>query len=193
MNTLRTSQIIASSLLSSLQASLDGTHLIQSGAMPPLLNSHPVVIPPGMMQMPFSAPATMAEQSMGAIMGPSHQLPAYSMPPTTLVASPHTSPPSYSPTHSASPQRNFPGSPATVPYSQSMAPQPIMMDELTAGGSPMRKSPEAHYLHHGYDASPSNSPMASSHFPVRTHSPPHAGIYSGSPTMATNHSPVAHF
>lgn len=148
------------------------------------------------MPMSFTTPASLPEQPMGPIMGqPTHQLPAYSIPSTTSVVSPHShsSPPTYSPTHSASPQRTFPGSPATVPYSQSMPPPPMMMDELAAGSSPMRKSPESHYLHHGFDNSPSNSPMASSHFPVRTHSPPHSGLYSGSPTMMSNHSPVAHY
>jgi hypothetical protein len=110
----------------------------------------------------------------------------------------HSPPPSYSPSaHNTSP-RPYPGSPSAIPYSQSsthMPSQHMMIEELVGGSSPMRKSPEGHYLpHHHFDRSPSHSPMTTVHFPMRTHSPPHQ-IYahsSNSPSQLSHTSPIGH-
>ena len=174
-----------------LQNSLD-THQLPHQ----VLTSGSVVVPP-MMQMPF-APASLPEQHqpINTIMHPaSYQMAASSGP--TMSPHTHSPPPNYSPTAHATSPRNYPGSPPTIPYSQSshLPPQHIMMEELTAGGSPLRKSPDAHYLsHHHFDRSPSHSPMTTAHFPMRTHSPPHQ-IYAhsgGSPSQITSHSPMGH-
>lgn len=160
---------------------------------PQVLTSGSVVIPPGMMQMPFAAQVAHPDhhQSMGSIMPPSAYSMAVSSGPTMSPHS-HSPPPSYSPSaHNTSSPRNYPNSPPNISYSQSshLPPQHMIMDDLVAsGGSPLRKSPsETHYLsHHHYDRSPSHSPMTAQ-FPMRTHSPPHQIYSNNSPP---HHSPI---
>lgn len=152
-----------------------------------------------MMQMPYPS-VTLPEhhQSIGSILPPAggYQL-AVSTGPSMSPHS-HSPPPSYSPSaHNNSP-RGYPTSPSSISYSQAshIPSQHIMMEELVgSGSSPLRKSPDSHYLpHHHFDRSPSHSPMTTVHFPMRTHSPPHQ-IYAhsgGSPSQLANHSPIPH-
>ena len=148
--------------------------------------------------MPFPPVTHPGDHHQSMIIPPSsYQLTAVSSGPTMSPHS-HSPPPSYSPSaHTTSP-RGYPGSPP-IPYTQSshIPAQHMMMDELVGSSSPLRKSPEAHYLppHHHFDRSPTHSPMTTVHFPMRTHSPSHQ-IYAhssgGSPSQLANHSPIAH-
>ena len=159
--------------------------MTSAGPMPPhMMNNQVVAIPHGLVQMPFATEA----QTLNTIMGPpiSHPMPTSCVSPIT-----HSPPPSYSPAHPTSPPRNYPGSP---PYSQGShmpAHQQIMMDDL-ATSSPMRKSPDGHYLSHPtFDGSPSHSPMTSGqHYSVRT--PPQGTMYShhASTSPLGQHSPM---
>ena len=156
------------------------------------------MIPPAMMQMPFAQVAHPDHhQAMNPVMPPpsAYQM-AVSTGPTMSPHS-HSPPPSYSPSaHTTTSPRNYPGSPSGISYSQSShvpPPQHMMMEDLVTGGSPLRKSPDSHYLsHHQFDQSPTHSPMTSVHFPMRTQSPSHQ-IYAhpgSSPPQMNNHSPI---
>lgn len=151
-----------------------------------------------MIQMPFAQVGHPDHhQTMSAIMPQSAYPMAVSSGPNMSPHS-HSPPPSYSPSaHTTTSPRNYPGSPSTISYSQSshLPPQHMIMEDLVTGGSPLRKSPDTHYLsHHHFDRSPTHSPMTSVQFPMGTHSPPHQ-MYahrSNSPPQLSNHSPIGH-
>ena len=162
-----------------------------SSQMTAVLN--PVVsIPQQMMQIPFSGQEAHSMAS-NYVMTPSHPIqPVQPMASSAQVLSPHHSPPSYSPPlqPTTSPSTYTPPYPGSPSYSQAshMPPQPVMLDELGSpshiSGSPLRKSPEHHYLGthgmDGYDRSPSRSPIQNRYgsphmYSAPTSSPPMSG------------------